>query len=156
MFLSSRGTPGFWFSMQVSIQCYRARIGCFNGGKTRCSNGKKSFFSRTFLHFLLCVFLNNAFFKMIASFFFSFTVSIFLFLCICLLVLTILITHVHDALCFLSSAGNLLVQKPTRAFTSKLFHFFELSLFTKVISSVIMLFTNFLWYGRKKSRSPHQ
>ena len=138
MFFSSKGSLWVFSSMPVSIQCYRARIGCFNYIKLT-SNRKSSILSPNFLYFLLALFFDNTFFKIANSIVCSFIVSIFLLLCALLLFFVILISHVHDGLHFLSSAGNLLVHKPSRFFIKKLFHFFELSLFIKSISTIIMM-----------------
>ena len=128
MFFSSKGSLWAFSSMPVSIQCYRTRIGCFNYIKLT-SNHKSSFLSHTFWYFLLAMFFNNSFFKIASSLFCSLIISIFFFLCALLYIGIIFTSHVHDALHFLSSAGNLLLHKPSRFLIRKFFQFFELTLF---------------------------
>ena len=127
-----------FFSMQVSIQCYRARIGCVNRTKP-CSRGNKAFFSRTFLHFLFALFFNNHFTMILCSLCLSLVISFLLFMCTLAIASFILLSHVHDALLFLFSAGHLLAHKPIRFPGGKLFDFTELVLFTFSLSTVIMM-----------------
>ena len=135
--LLSRGTSCL---MQVSIECYRAKIGCFNQTKVSGTTRKSTFSNMSFMKFILAAIVHELrHLKILVSIILSFLIASLFVLCFFCLALLIVSFHIHDALHFLASAGNLNMHKPSRFFINKFVQFFELSLFIIISSTVIMM-----------------